>query len=213
MVYACAAIRWSCEQVCQWISRLQVCFGTRATERYEGIFQAFNVSGRELVTITSEDLEDMRIDSASHRQHLLHFISELRPSRKTATTEKGAMRMQIGHELPRKSSMLSSPSDTCVRFDPTLTDHGQLEYNIGSRADACEVLSDSRVGNRGDADLAAYQAYQNTLLAPSSVAISQQLASSVSTMRQMGRGTHDRSSLFFVCTSLPFNLCSAHVDR
>ena len=104
--------RWSTEDVCLWVSRLSARFGRGATSKYVEGFRAFNISGKDLVTLTKDDLKDMRIASREHRQHLLDLITELRHAR------KGASAAAPSHTPPTPSTPAAA-SHTSPTITPT----------------------------------------------------------------------------------------------
>jgi hypothetical protein len=120
--------RWSAEDVCVWVSRLSARFGRGATSKYVEVFRAFNISGKDLVTLTKDDLKDMKIAPREHRQHLLDLITQLRHAR------KGASASALSHNpTPSTPAAASHPSPTVTPTPSTPTHlHSQTPLSPSS---------------------------------------------------------------------------------
>ena len=105
LVCCVGAERWSIAQVSEWLRRLRRPFGDASVSEYVDIFDAFQISGNELVTLSDEDLLDMGVLSREHRRHLLdrisHLITKLQPpsakSPPPATLVSGRQSLATSH--------------------------------------------------------------------------------------------------------------------
>jgi len=201
------AERWSTEDVCSWVSRLSSRFGSGATKEYVEIFRAFNISGQDLVTLTQDDLKDMRIQSAEHRRHLLRLISDLRAGRKGAAAGQASSHSTLARQQESSSDLdeISGSADektSLFRDNRHPQPKGDHELDLG-RPQALQHVHQTLAAVSTGVEVAVRKSGGSQAAVPAA-------PPGGLSMRQMGRGTQDRSHAaccpFFSCKKC----CAGH---